>query len=211
MTRIALFAAVSSLLCCGVAPAGNWYEESFYLLHEDHHTSGGREVGRDADLRETSRLVALSRPDVIQIHAKGIPGWTTYPTAVGHAPPKLVGDVLGIWRDCARQGGYRFSVYFNLGRDGEIMTRRPEWNRVRADGKPWDRALCYHSGVAEGYLWPMIREIIEGYRPDGFWFDGSCFTVRVCYCPKCRQAMPRDRQRCPHCGADIKGEVAKGG
>ncbi len=169
------------LLLAATGRAENWYTESFWLLHEDHHTTGVHEVGRDADLEETSRLVGLVKPDMIQIHAKGNPGWTTYPSKVGHVPPKLAKDVLAIWRDAARRDGYHFSAYYNIGRDGEIMKRRPEWNRVFPDGSPVDKALCYHSGVAEGYLWPMIREIMEGYQPAGFWFDGSCFTIRQCY------------------------------
>ena len=112
---------------------------------------------------------------------------------MGYTPPQLARDVLGIWRDVARQDGYRFSAYYNLGRDGEIMKRRPEWNRVKADGTPYDKMLCYHSGVAEGYLWPMIREIIDAYHPDGFWFDGSCFTVHACYCDKCRERFRREQ------------------
>ena len=36
--------------------ADNWYEESFWLLHEDHHTVGDAEVGGNASLEETSRL-----------------------------------------------------------------------------------------------------------------------------------------------------------
>lgn len=185
-------AALCLLLTAGICEAKNWYTESFWLLHEDHHTSGVHEVGRDADLEETSRLVGLVKPDMIQIHAKGNPGWTTYPTKIGHTPPKLAKDVLAIWRDVARRDGYHFSVYYNLGRDGEIMKRRPEWNRMFPDGSPVDRALCYHSGVAEGYLWPMIREIMEGYHPEGFWFDGSCFTIRPCYCPKCRERFRKE-------------------
>lgn len=169
------------------AEADNWYQRAFYLLHEDHHTQDRFEVGRDADLEATRRLVGLSRPDVIQIHAKGNPGWTTYPTKIGHAPPKLARDVMAVWRDAARRDGYAFSAYYNIGRDGVIMDRRPQWNRCKPDGTPRDRALCYHSGVAEAYLWPMVREILEGYRPDGFWFDGSCFTVETCYCDACRR------------------------
>ena len=185
MKRLILLGLLTAAVVAQNAVAQNWYEKSFYLLHEDHHTSGQFEVGRDADAGEVSRLVGLSRPDMIQIHAKGNPGWTTYPTEIGHTPPKLARDVLAIWRDVARRDGYPFSVYYNIGRDGEIMHRHPAWNRVGPDGKPLDRALCYHSGVAEEYLWPMIREIMAGYKPDGFWFDGSCFTVRVCYCEKC--------------------------
>lgn len=166
--------------------ASNWYAASFYLLHLDYHTTAPMEVGRDADPAETARLLGLSRPDVIQIHAKGNPGWTTYPTRIGHAPPRLSNDVMRVWAGIARDQGYRFSAYYNIGRDGEIMKRHPAWNRIKANGSPVERALCYHSGVAEGYLWPMIDEIIDRYRPDGFWFDGSCFTVANCYCAKCR-------------------------
>ena len=194
MRRLGLFGFLFTFTLGCQTQAGNWYESSFYLLHEDHHTVERFAVGRDADPAEIARLVARSRPDVIQIHAKGNPGWTTYPSAIGHTPPELARDVLGIWRDVARQDGYHFSVYYNIGRDGEIMKRHPAWNRISADGTLVDRALCYHSGVAEEYLWPMIREIMTTYQPDGFWFDGSCFTVRVCYCDKCRNRF-RDRHK----------------
>ena len=180
------------LVLATTAQADNWYTESFWLLHEDHHTSGVHEVGRDADLEETRRLVGLVRPDMIQIHAKGNPGWTTYPSKIGHTPPQLVKDVLAIWHDVARRDGYHFSAYYNIGRDGEIMQRRPEWNRMFPDGSPVDKTLCYHSGVAEDYLWPMIREIMHGYHPQGFWFDGSCFTIRPCYCPKCTERFRKE-------------------
>jgi len=172
-------------------PGERWYEEAFYLLHLDHHTTDQFAVGSEADPAETDRLIALSRPDVIQIHAKGAPGWTTYPTKIGHTPRRLARDVLAVWRDIARRRGYAWSIYYNFGRDGEIMKRRPEWNRVDAKGKPRDKMLCYHSGVAEEYLWPMIDEEMARYEPDAFWFDGSCFTVQTCYCAKCRERFKR--------------------
>jgi len=187
-----LFLAMATI-ALAASLGGNWYEESFFLLHEDHHTQGQFEVGRDASLEQTLRLVGLCKPDVIQIHAKGNPGWTTYSTQIGHTPPQLARDVLAIWRDAARRGGYHFSAYYNIGRDGEIMARRPEWNRVRADGQPVERSLCYHSGVAEGYLWPLIREILARYQPEGFWFDGSVFTVQPCYCQVCRKRFQHEQ------------------
>ena len=104
--------------CCG---QDNWYTRSFYLLHEDHHTQDVHEVGRDAAADETARLINLSRPDVIQIHAKGNPGWTTYPSQIGFTPHLLRRDVLDVWRKIADENGYPFSVYYNIGRDGEIM------------------------------------------------------------------------------------------
>lgn len=175
-----------------VHPRQDWYEQAFYLLHLDHHTTDRFAVGAGADPTETDRLLALSKPDAIQIHAKGNPGWTTYPTKLGYTPPKIARDVLTVWRDIARRRGYAWSIYYNLGRDGEIMNRRPEWNRVGPDGKPRDKMLCYHSGVAENYLFPMIDEIMDRYDPDAWWFDGSCFTVYTCYCGKCRERFRRE-------------------
>ena len=94
-SHVVLATNIAVIACCSAAQAeDNWYEQSFYLLHEDHHTSDAHEVGRDADPAETARLVNLSRPDVIQIHAKGNPGWTTYPSEIGHVPTRLRHDVM---------------------------------------------------------------------------------------------------------------------
>jgi len=164
----------------------NWYEKSFYLLHFDHHTNNDQPVGRDADYDEILRLLKLSRPDVIQIHAKGRPGYTTYPSEAGNVPDSLYTDVLGLWKDLAKELNIPFSVYYNLGRDGYIMQHKPEFNRQGPDGTLYNDALCYNSGVDTAYLFPMIKEIMEWYQPDGFWFDGYIFTVRSCYCEKCR-------------------------
>jgi len=30
--------------------------------------------------------------------------------------------------------------------------------------------------------------------------------ITIFYCPKCREAVPREKKVCPHCGAEIKGE-----
>ena len=29
--------------------------------------------------------------------------------------------------------------------------------------------------------------------------------VSICYCPRCKKPVPRDKRLCPHCGAEIKG------
>jgi len=35
-------------------------------------------------------------------------------------------------------------------------------------------------------------------------------SVKVLRCPKCGLTLPRGKEKCPHCGADIKREAAKG-
>ncbi len=163
----------------------DWYERAFIILHIDHHVREEFPVGRDADEEETRRLIELASPDVLQIHAKGNPGWTTYPTTAGFTPPLLERDVMDVWNRVAHRLGKPFSAYFNLGRDREIMRRRPEWNRVDQGGVLDDNMLSYDTGVTNEYLHPMVDEILTKYDPEGFWFDGSCFTVKVCYRDEC--------------------------
>lgn len=200
MSKFAAFLAAVLALCHQGALAAdrpsetNWYTRSFFLLHLDHHTTDKMAVGRDADPVETARLINLVKPDVIQIHAKGAPGWTTYPTTIGHAPSQLARDVLRVWTDIARGQHYTFSAYYNIGRDQEAIRRHPEWGRIQPNGTPYDNMLCYHSGVAEQYLWPMIDEIMDRYRPNGFWLDGSSFTVMSCYCNQCREKFRQEHQ-----------------
>jgi predicted amidophosphoribosyltransferase len=35
--------------------------------------------------------------------------------------------------------------------------------------------------------------------------------LKMLRCPQCQMPVPRDKEKCPHCGADIKGTVAGGG
>ncbi len=42
-----------------------------------------------------------------------------------------------------------------------------------------------------------------------FLYCEAC-EVSIFYCPKCREAIPRDKQICPRCGANIREESAKG-
>ncbi|MEJ7830315.1 MAG: alpha-L-fucosidase, partial [Segetibacter sp.] len=186
----------------------NWFQKSIFMLHEDHHIKVDTEVGKNADPQETARIIALSKPDAIQIHAKGRPGYASYPTKIGWMAPKYERDVLKVWSDIARKDGYHFSIYYNLGRDVEIQTRKPQWNRVNAEGKLQDAALCYHSGVAEDYLWPMIAEIMDNYKPDGLWFDGSVFTIKNCYCKVCKARFLKEKGLVPPTSAGQPGWTA---
>jgi hypothetical protein len=207
--------AFRPLIATSVAPpnprppaAGNWYEQSLFLLHEDHHVERQDPVGRAADKGQITRLLRGAAPDHVQMIAKGAYGMTTYPSAVGFAPPQLGADVLGLWRDATRAEGKRFGVYINPCNDREIRIRHPEWLRLGPDGKPrdqevktasavrtgmvgsngklWSIALCMQSGVVEVYLWPLLREIIEKYQPDSIWFDGLGGQADPCYCKTCR-------------------------
>lgn len=179
----------------------DWYKNSVFLLHLDHHTKVQDEVGHEADPEKTERLLRMASPDCIQIHAKGFWGYTTYPSKIGFTPPLLKGDVLGLWTKLAEKLGVPFSCYYNIGRDKEIISHHPDWCRLDKDGNLYDNMLCYNTPVVDKYLWPQIEELMDIYNPAGFWFDGSCFTVRVCYCSEClkkfKQETGADAPRAP--------------
>jgi hypothetical protein len=40
--------------------------------------------------------------------------------------------------------------------------------------------------VLEGYVWPLLREILAGYSPDSIWLDGLGGQADPCYCRQCR-------------------------
>src|SRR5690554_2059431 len=106
----------------------SWYDETAFLLQIDYHARREDPVGSDADPETTERLLLDSGAETYQIHAKGNPGYTTYPSDTGHNPPELEGDVIRLWTEIAKKHGKPFVCYYNIGRDKAIMERRPEWN-----------------------------------------------------------------------------------
>ena len=61
--------------------------------------------------------------------------------------------------------------------------------------------------VKEHHYCPYCdAEIAEAAFP----YCKAC-ELTIFYCPKCHETIPREKKTCPHCGADIKGEAAKGG
>ena len=45
------------------------------------------------------------------------------------------------------------------------------------------------------------EEIAEAQFP----YCDAC-GVEIFYCPQCRKPLPRDKKKCPNCGAVIKGK-----
>lgn len=168
------------------------YRQSIQLLHYDYHAKRSDSVGRDLTTDSLTKWLSDLKPGLVQIHAKGGPGITTFPSKVGYRPTVLVKDVQAEFRDAARKTGTGFWIYANLGRDAEVLTHHPEWNRRKADGTLYDNMICYHTGIQEQYHLPLISELIDRYQPDGFWFDGTTFTVNNCYCDACTARFKRE-------------------
>jgi hypothetical protein len=49
----------------------------------------------------------------------------------------------------------------------------------------------------------------EAIAEAAFPYCEAC-SLKVLYCPKCGLAVPRNREKCPHCGNSMKNVVIKG-
>jgi len=127
----------------------------------------------------------------MQVSARSGP-YATYPTKVGVPNPDMEGfDTLATWRAVTRKLRTRLHIYYNIIDDPKLTADHPEWMRVDAAGNKsrlCNRPSADGSGYLESVMIPMIREIIERYEPDGFWFDGDWQIPQVCYCRNCKAA-----------------------
>lgn len=192
---VAALAAVSS----SRAWAQSWYEETLYNIHFDHHTHPGqKELGAGTVAEKLTEFLKQTKPDLVQYHAKGHPGYATYPTKAGTANPNMKRDVLRVWRDVTRPLGIKFTVYYSGGVDSLVAQKHPDWCRKKPDGSPQENiagpspSLCCNSPYADKIVVPMVRELIRQYDVDGFWFDGENWSVLPCWCPYCKKRFEEE-------------------
>lgn len=178
------------------AAGENWYESTFFNVHVDQQTHPGQaDFGAGVDVAKIVKALSIAKPDFVQYHAKGHPGWATYPTKVGQAHPEMKGDVLRAWRDATRQLDIKLSVYYSGGVDHRVAQEHPEWCRRTADGQLQapiagpTASLCFNTPYVDRVVLPMIRELINDYDVDAVWFDGDNWSVLPCWCDDCTKAF----------------------
>ena len=169
-------------------PDMQWYMDAAYLIHFDWHAGPGlKSDGATPD--HLAQRLRLSQPDAIAMHSMGHPGWTTYPTDVDERLrcPTLEDDVFGAYAEACKQAGVKFQAYISTlwnGRAGEL---HPEWQTRDASGEYYHVGwMCHNSPFVDEILLPQIEEIMERYRPAGWWIDGE-FVLRPCWCPWCKE------------------------
>ncbi|MHC4442241.1 MAG: alpha-L-fucosidase [Planctomycetota bacterium] len=195
---LTLVLTVTTILICPAvsqaqSPGKDWYANTFFNIHFDHHVvTRYTKLGAGSDPQHIIDTLKISRPDFVQYHSKGHPGWATYPTKVGKAAP-LKRDILRAWRDATNKLGIPFTVYYSGGLDYRVAEEHPQWARKKPDGKHQrgffntkHTSLCYNSPYVEEQVISMVREIIANYDVDGFWFDGEVWSVLPCWCQYCK-------------------------
>jgi len=171
-----------------------------YGLFYDFHTSTEiPDVGAEFDVEAFTDQVKSCGVDFITCHARCNQGNAYYNTRCGKRHPALQFDMIRTISEACRRKGIKLSVYFNGYFSDEELLQHRDWMSIEIKGdayhcyegfsgfnNPGVRAVCYNSPYRE-HLKDMVRELLEDYPVDGFFFD--CLAAPSCICPYCVKEM----------------------
>lgn len=166
--------------------------------HFDFHVPENVRVFEKSEPRELAASLAAAGVEEVTFFAKCHFGYAYHPTKVATSHPRLClenGDVLGRLLQECRAKGLRVLIYISFGIDREAARQHPEWKRVYEDGhtdsSDWFVYVCAFTPYLEECLLPQLEELIDLYKPDGFWFD-TMSAFRPCYCKSCRAGFENE-------------------
>lgn len=174
--------------------SANWHEDCNFGMHFDLHAGEWDKVlGAQLTHENLRTYLEKINPDWIQCDCKGHPGWTSYPTKVGSASPGIVKDALKIHSEVCKELGIKLGVHYSGVIDARACQLHPEWQAIDINGTPCFLGskgagiTCLNSDYADKLMIPQMIEIIDNYDVDGFWIDGDCWGMTLCYCDRCRK------------------------
>ena len=160
--------------------------------HFDLHTPGYVRVNTDPDVDGSARALADAGVEEIITFAKCHFGYAYYPTKIGTPHPKMVGDAFGDFQAACRARGIRVLAYVSFGIDGQAGEQHRDWCQVSAQGTRGAPghyiSVCPFTPYTDELMLPQLTELIEGYEPDGFFFD-TMGALRPCYCDCCKRSF----------------------
>lgn len=184
LAALGLVLAAAAAVAAEPAPARLPRAQSFLGIHFDFHAGPDcKEVGKNTTREMVNRIIDLVRPDYLQIDCKGHPGYSSYPTKVGHPVPGFVGDPLRVWREATAARGVGLYMHYSGVWDSRTVTLHPDWAAVGPDGKPSNRATSFFGPYVDKLLIPQLRELAGDHGVDGAWVDGDCWAAVPDYSP----------------------------
>ncbi len=178
-----------------VSRAGSWLNDGMMNLLVDYYTEVQfRPYGSGAKYQQTVDWLKQLNLGYLCIYAKGHSGYTSWDSSLKTKHTMLGQDMPKFFREVTRAAGTKLVLYFSGTLDGIAGLRHPEWRMKHPDGS--DKTFfgdfqnftsfgnCPQSGFFEEWAAIQLRELIEQYDPDGFWFDGD--WGGPCYCPRCQ-------------------------
>jgi len=173
-----------------------WFRKAHMLIHfGDGLGAATFEAVRKPDYKkQIQNLIRRTGASMVQYHAKSQTGYTQYPTKYGFTNPMLKGiDVIRIWREATQELGVKFFAYYNLAGSDAEAEAHPDWTQRKSNGERFSPTsfglreydMCFNSPYLEELVLPKVRELIENYHVDGFWFDAGIWSKKLCYCKNC--------------------------
>jgi len=156
--------------------------ESFLGIHFDFHAGPDcKRVGKNVTREMVRSIIKRVRPDYIQCDCKGHPGFSSYPTKVGHPAPGFVRDPLRIWRDVTAARGVALYVHYSGVQDHEAVKRHRSWARVGPNRRRDKKNTSVFGPYVDELLLPQLKELADKYDVDGAWVDGECWSLEPDY------------------------------
>lgn len=161
-------------------------------IHVDFHTLPNiYDFGARYDARVFAKRLKNAKVECINLVATCNLGFCYYPTKIGVPYPYMQGDRFGETLRACKEEGISVCAYLNIGLNHENAYRHADWCRADEKGRKiygdktgnFFRMMCYNSDGFRAYFLGLVKEILQNYEVDGFFFDG--LKINPCYCEKC--------------------------
>ncbi len=155
--------------------------DCFFGVHFDLHASEDiTDAGKTLTAEMIDTFLTKVKPDFIQIDCKGHPGISSYPTKVGYHVKGFEKDPLKLFREVTSKNDVALFMHFSGVWDNKVVKEHPDWDVIRADGKPSGQKVSFFSPYLDTYMIPQLKELSD-YGVDGAWIDGECWAVEPDY------------------------------
>jgi Beta-galactosidase trimerisation domain len=157
--------------------------------------TGSTDLSGLALLKEQMQSGVLDCDCDYWLFATQVMGYCNHPTQIGRVNPGIektdpVGDMVKVLRE--KHPRARLVAYMHP-RTTFVLDRHPEWRAINAfNGSVIDSAGpvgCLGTGIMDGQIKPYLKELLDKYDFDGFWFDGGILNHDECGCAVCRKAF----------------------
>ena len=179
-----------------------WFKNVKRMLHIDSHFAEIADPFKDFDAEKAAKMYADAGIQLVSFFAKCAGGYSYYPTKIGLVHPTLKADYTGELAAALKKRGIRSLLYFYTAVERRTQKEHPEWvvnsdpGKIIAEGAANMEAatMCFNSPYVERIAIPQMKEIIEKYDFDGFFFDivVQQYLSANCHCQSCRDLFKQE-------------------
>lgn len=166
-----------------------------HCLRRINVLTGSTDLSGPALLNEQMQSGVLDCDCDYWLVATQVTGYCNHPTQIGRANPGIVktdpvGDMVRALRE--KHPLARLIAYMHP-RTTFMLDRHPEWRAINAFNGAAIEASgpvgCLSTGIIDGQIKTYLKELLDKYDFDGFWFDGAQLNNDECGCVVCRKTF----------------------